>query len=388
MEHTTDDGAGALYPAPRGARAPAMSWPMLGLQFLLGVGVGVGGIMLADRLSGGLDGRTLAAVLVALPVAGWLQLLLHEAGHALAGLLVGRRFVGAGVGPLRLERGQGTWMLRWGGGVGGIGGFAAMLPRGPEGRIAAAVVLFAGPLANLLAAGLAAYALARLDAPGLVPGAALAATAVAGTLLGVANLLPFRSGGWSSDGQGLLDLARGGVVWQVAQAQQLVVAAAMAGVRPRDWPAGPLAHAHALPVHLQGAAQSLHMSMALDRGDMDTANATAHALAALWPDAPDGQRQGLALMLASYAARCGDAELLAAWRPHCEGGMLDLMPYRLWLDAEAALLAGEPAAARALVRDARDALPRVHDRSGALVLGEWLDALQERLQLHDGNHSH
>src|SRR5690606_35515787 len=146
MEHTTDDGAGALYPAPGGARAPAMSWPMLGLQFLLGVGVGVGGIMLADRLSGGLDGRTLAAVLVALPVAGWLQLLLHEAGHALAGLLVGRRFVGAGVGPLRLERGQGTWMLRWGGGVGGIGGFAAMLPRGEADRNATAVGAFYRPL--------------------------------------------------------------------------------------------------------------------------------------------------------------------------------------------------------------------------------------------------
>ncbi len=391
MEHTSGSDAQALYPAQPGARAESTSWLTLGLQFLLGVGVGVGGIMLADRVTGGLDGRTMAALFVALPLALWVQLLLHEAGHALAGLLVGRRFVGAGVGPLRLERGDGAWTLRWGGGISGVGGFAAMLPRGPEGRGAAAVVLVAGPLANLLAAGLAAFALARLEAPGMVSGAALGASAVAGTLLGVANLLPFRSRGWNSDGRGLLELMRGDSVWRVTQAQQLVVAAAMAGVRPRDWPADPLAQAHEVPAPLQAGAHSLRMSMALDRDDMATARDAALALAALWPGTPDGQRQGVALMLASYAARGGDAALLAAWRPHCEGGMLDLSPYRLWLDAEAALLGGDHDAARVLVRQAREALPRVHDRSGVVVLGDWLDALEQRsetLQLRNGNRSH
>lgn len=377
----SNEGAQALYPAEGGARAPSTSWRVLGLQFLLGVGVGMGGIMLADRLTDGVGGGMLVAVLVALPFALWLQVLLHEAGHALAGLLVGRRFVGAGLGPLRLERGDGAWMLRWGGGIGGIGGFAAMLPRGPEGRRAAAVFLLGGPLANLLAAALAAFALARLEAPGLVAGAALGASAVAGCLLGVANLLPFRSRGWSSDGQGLLELVRGGSTWRVMQAQQLVMAAAMAGVRPRDWPAAALAQAHAAPAALQAATQCLRMSMALDRNEMASAHDAALALAVLWPGTPDGQRQGVAVMLASYAARRGDAALLAAWRPHCEGGILDLSPYRLWLDAEAAMLAGDHAGARKLAGQARDALPRVHDRSSVVVLGEWLDALEQRLDV-------
>src|SRR5690606_344027 len=94
---------------------------------------------------------------------------------------------------------------------------------------------------------------------------------------------------------------------------------------------------------------------------------------------PDGQAQGLAVMLATYAARTGDRALLAAWRPLCEGGLMDLHPQRLWLDAEAARLDDEPDKARDFAAQARAAVPRIHDRSGQLVMGEYLDQLEQRI---------
>lgn len=365
----------ALYPATSSPAAARTSWRALGVQFVLGVLFGLGFVSLADRLGNLLDGFSLVAMLLAFPVAFWLQLLVHEAGHALGGLLAGRRFVGAGAGPFRLERGEGRWMLRWGGGVRGIGGFAAMLPARSEGRLASAVFLLGGPLANLATAVLAAVALASLQAPGPYMTAVLGSFAFAGGLLCLANLVPFSSSGWSSDGRQLVELVRGGPAWRATRAYQSILAAAMAGIRPRDWPIGTLAEAQDAPAGLEGPLQVLRMSMALDRDDRADADEAAAALAALWPGAADGQRQGIALMLASYAARCGDASLLAAWRPHCEGGLLDLTPYRLWLDAESALHAGDPDAGRSLLAQARDALPRVHDRSSQQVLGEYLDGL-------------
>lgn len=380
MQHASETTQHALYPQLLASKLAPASWWALGVQLLLGMAAGAGFIMLAERMTSGIDGPALLALLLALPVAFWVQMLVHEAGHALAGLLVGRRFLGAGVGPLRLERGDGTWMLRWAGGIRGIGGFAAMLPTGPERRAAAAVVLLGGPLANLVAAGLATLVLMTLEAPGLPGVAALGSSILAGALVAAVNLLPFRSKGWHTDGQQLRELLRDGSTWRVMQAQQLVVAAAMAGIRPRDWPAAALDAPADVPDPLRLSARCLCMSAALDRNDMATAGDSAAALAALWPGSPDGQRQGVAVMLASYAARVGDAALLAAWRPHCEGGMLDLSPYRLWLDAEAAALAGDAAAAQALVTRARAALPRVHDRSGATVLGEYLGELEGRLE--------
>lgn len=378
---------GPLYPrdaAPVDATAkPARThWPMLLLQFVLG---GIGGFALIagfDRLVGDVSLPLLGLALVMLVAMLWMQVLVHEAGHAIAGLANGRVLVAAGVGPLRLERGVGGWQLRWGGGVQGIGGFAAMLP--PHGRRESrrqlAAFMLGGPLANLLCGAAALAVLLAGPAVGDVATIALATTALCGIVLGVVNLLPFQSHGWYSDGHGLRELARDTPLVHAMRGQQDALALALAGVRPRDWPDGLLGEVpDAMPASAAAALHTLHMGRALDRDDWPAAHATALTLAGLYPGLPDGQRQGIATTLAAYAARTADAELLAAWRPLCEGGLLDLGPYRLWLDAEAAAMAGDSAAARALSAQARDAMPRIHDRAGALVMAEYLDRLDGRL---------
>jgi hypothetical protein len=377
-------GGEALYPRPAApAEKPKKTpWPLLALQFGLG---GVGGFALmgwVDRLVEIPSLASLVGSLVLVLAMLWLQIVVHEAGHAIAGRLVGRRLVAAGVGPLRLECGVGGWQLRWGGGVQGLGGFAAMLPARDtrETPRQMATFLLGGPLANLLCAAVAGAVLWAAPPDNGMATVALAATAFGGVLMGVVNLLPFQSSGWYSDGHGLRELTRNTPLVHAIRGHQDALALSMAGVRPRDWPAELVADVpDTLPDSGAAALHILRMSRALDCDDWPMAHATASALVDLYPRMPDGQRQGVAATLAIYAARTADAALLAAWRPLCEGGLLDLAPYRLWLDAEAAAMAGDTATARALSAQARGAVPRIHDRAGAVVMGEYLDRLDRRL---------
>jgi hypothetical protein len=231
---------------------------------------------------------------------------------------------------------------------------------------------------NLIAAAMAFGLWQLLSQPASLLGVMLVCTVVTGLLLGVVNLLPFRAEGWSSDGHTLWQLLRNSSAWRVSQAQQMSVAAAVAGVRPRDWPGAMDDVPEDVPVQLRMAGHSLRLSAALDGADMRVAADAALGLAETWPQLSDGQRQLAAINMATYAARTHKAALLAAWRPLCDGGMMDLSPYRLWLDAETAAMAGDAEKARALVVEARAALPRVHDRSSQAVLAGYLDELEGR----------
>lgn len=373
----------ALYPRSDGRPRPDRSARLaLAAQFLAGaLGGGLLAVFTVSQL--GKDSLAASAALFALCVVLlWAQVLLHEAGHALAGLATGRQLIGAGVGPLRLERGSGGLRMRWARSVRGIGGFAALLPvngRG-ESRLAEAVYLLGGPAANLVAAAaaLAVLLLARPD--GTVAQVALASTAFSGVLIGAINLVPFRSQGWRSDGLGLLGLVRDTPESQLGRMQQRAVSLSLAGIRPRDWPLAQLQVPEGVPFDVATTAHVLRLSWALDRGDDAAAAEAALALAAAYPKAPDGRRQGIALMLAIHAAQSArDAALLAAWRPLCEGGLLDTTAYRHWLDAEAAAMRGDGEAARAFAAQARAALVRVHDAASVTVLRERLDGLDARL---------
>lgn len=373
---------GPLYPAARSPVAPPSANGRLALviQALVGAVGCFFGLQWLDSHVGGLDLALLVIGLGALVVVTWLQILVHEAGHALAGALVGRRFAGAGIGPLQVDRGAGGRLtFRWTRSIRGIAGYAVMMPRARESRRRAAAFILGGPLANLACAAVAFGLWHRLADPAPLVLVVLLATGVVGLVLGVLNLVPFHNQGWSTDGHSLLQVWSKPQHWQAMQAMQLALAAAMAGVRPRDWPGVPAVGLDDLPPPLQAGVQVARLSRALDSDDVDTARAAATTIAGLWPAMPDGQAQGMAVMLATYAARTGDRALLAAWRPHCEGGLMDLGPYRLWLDAEAASLDGDRPKTRDLTAQARAALPRIHDRSGQLVIGEYLDQLEQRI---------
>lgn len=371
-----------LMPAPQVASTSKSSWPML-LQFLAGGAFGLGAAHLASRFGdlAGIDG--FVGMLVGLAIGSWLQTVLHEAGHAIAGRLAGMRLVAFGLGRWRWMRGQSGWHRPPGKAVAGIGGFAAMLPEAGRTPGSGGYGLFmaGGIIANLLASLL--LWLAMRWTSGWLTGL-LAGIAMIGMLMAVVNLVPWRTrSGWQTDGYKLLDLWRRPEHFRAALALQQAAQLQMSGVRPRDWPAQLEPR---LPATLSsddpdgGLRLLMRMGWACDRGDLQ---AWAQA-ARLGPRAhavlPEGLRAYAAISMASYAALVQrDARLLDAWRPLCEDAVLPSAATLHWLDAESAWLRGDADAARAQIAAARQALDKALDAVSQLQLGEFLDALQARL---------
>ncbi|WP_149195703.1 hypothetical protein [Luteimonas suaedae] len=382
--------AALLPPAPPAAthaRPPArrfLRW-LVSMAAFAGAGmvVGFAAAHAGARLGADLLPSPGWAVLAGFVLATWPNIVLHEAGHAAAGLARGMRALAFGVGPYRIERGAGGWRFRRGGGVRGISGFAALLP-GDErgfGRIDQAIFLAGGPLANLITAALGLIAAALLA--GSAWAAAAQGAAYSALLIGAVNLVPFQSKGWRSDGRGLLDLLRATSDAALQQQINRIMALSLAGVRPRDWPEAllPTVVDDAPAPVLAIVCRLLRLSRACDQRDASAARDCAEVLGARFWEAPEALRPNIAVSLAGYAAvMLEDGALVAAWRPWCEGGLLDLSPYRAWLDAEHAALSGDAAGARRHLETARTRLDRVQDAASLAVLGEHLDALAARLQ--------
>jgi hypothetical protein len=380
----------ALYPPPAPPAAPGRSGlkrlPGVLLYFAAGGAVGWLAARAGVRFASALPDLSMGWLLLAAGLTVWPHIVLHEAGHALAGLARGMRPVAFGIGPLRWDRGGSGWRFRRSTGIAGISGFAALLPVGQRGlsRADQALYLLGGPLANLATAALA-FALAGAAGEARVAASWLAGAGISALLLGAVNLLPFHSKGWRSDGRGLLDLLRRSPDAALQQRIHQVLALHMAGVRPRDWPEAlipaPVTTADASPSPMLAAnADLLRLSWAMDRGDAATAEAAAVRATAALHALPEAFRPHLATALAGHAARAlRDPVLLAAWRPLCEGGITDLGVVRAWLDAELAVLSAD-GEARARIDTARAALDRAPDPVTALLLAEYLDDLDRRLR--------
>jgi len=385
-------GRAALMPPDPDADASARGARQGRLRFAL--------YLLAGGVVGALGaafGRSLAAsqpdwpwpsvsvplALLAALLTLWPNIVLHEAGHAVAGIARGLRPVAFGIGPLRWERGRSRWRFRRGGRIGGLAGFASLLPEGERGlsRLDQMVYLAGGPIANLATAALAFAWLPLADGSPRLAGA-LFGTGAGAAFLGLLNLVPFHSQGWRSDGRGLLDLLRRTPEGALQQRIHHLLALNMAGVRPRDWPAALLPDPVDAPSSPMLAVNGdlLRLSWAMDRDDGEAAVAAARRATVAFATLPDAVRPHAAVALAGHAARhLRDPGLLAAWRPLCEGGVTDLSLLRAWLDAEHAALSGRAEDARTAVAAARHLLDRAPDPVTAQLLGEYLDDLDCRL---------
>lgn len=374
--HADDAPIADLMPpdalAPR--RKSRRAWLVFPFWLVVGgiVGANVGSSLREYRLP------HLLALFAALILCAWLHLLIHEAGHVLAGLLRGMKVFAVGIGPLRLERTVAGWRVRRTRGIAGIGGFAAMVPAPGHaaGKADHAIYLLGGVTANLVAA--AAMIPAALSEHWSMAVAWLFIGV--GVLYGVINLLPFRSGGWRTDGLNLLALWRNPREAVLHRQIQAIVGSALAGARPRDWPVDMLPTTQPTDdAVMRRSALLLRLSWALDAGERDASSDAARQLATRYADAPDGVRQNVAIMLATYAAQHARSDvLLAAWLPLSEGSIFGLDAQRHWLRAELASLRGCVADAMSESALARTALRHVHDEGSRRQLVDYLDALDTR----------
>ncbi len=309
---------------------PAKSWKKpLALMALLGGGAAfgyvVGGsVARLDGLRARLDALS-AWDLLALPILFLAVIAVHEAGHLLAGLRQGMRFLLYVVGPFGWVRGGDGVRFRWFFNLGTIGGLAATLPN-PERALAAQMkpVVLGGPLASLLLAAVAFAVSAgtedRLSAYAL-------ATGLMSALIFAATALPFRAGGFMSDGMQWLSYRRGGQDVERRARLTALMGMSLAGTRPRELDAALLQQAQAtageeilcdMGVWLYSYAQ------ALDQGDIEAAGAWSERMAAALDGYADGFRQAVAIELSIfeslYRRRANEAR---QWLQRAKGGVVD-----------------------------------------------------------------
>ena len=148
-----------------------------------------------------LAGGSLLPFLVLLPLAVlatvYSAILIHELGHILGGILVGFRFSSLRVSRIQIDRPFKLSLYR--GKNAGASGWARMFPTKTD-HLAwrAFVMIFAGPAANLLTVSV----LLLFPAGGPL----VAWFFTSSLIMGLINLLPFRSGAYHSDGSRILML--------------------------------------------------------------------------------------------------------------------------------------------------------------------------------------
>lgn len=371
--------ADALWP-PRESPAVPTAGPAAASRLPLVVGAAVGVVLGVLIARGALPWGAAALGIGALGVilALWPQLLLHELGHLALGRLVGLRAVLVGLGRWRWERGAQGWRRYRGSAVTGLGGFALMLPpQGRLGRAALAAYALGGALANLGAA-LACIALLGMVPPGSWWAPLLAGAALAGALLAVINLIPFRHHGWSTDGMLVREMVLNDASGRARLATLRVLGLGYAGVRARDWPTArlPLAEVPEDPM-LHSTLHAIHLAVALDTQQRPSADVHARALCRGFPELPPAVRGPVAVALGEYLAlQRRDPARLAAWLPHCADGLFDLGAQRAWLRAELRCLEGDAARAREDIATARAGCVGLSDRASAQRLQQRLDALE------------
>ncbi len=322
----------------RGSKA----WKRLVAAALLpGAGALLGFGLARLALDADVDAPSLRALggwdLLALPLLGLLVIAVHEAGHLAMGMGRGMRFLMFIAGPFGLVASSDGVRFRWFFNLGTMGGVAAALPD-PARPLAPQMMpmVLGGPLASLLlAAGALAIAWAsdgRLAAYALVTG-------LLSLAIFTVTALPFRAGGFMSDGMQWLAYRRGGAEVELRARLTALMGQSVAGTRPRDLDIDTLR----LAQNQAGGDDVLRAvgtwfysyTVALDNGDVEAAAGWLDRMSEVLEQYPQGFRQGICIELAIFEAMYRQrADVARDWLMRSRGGIVDASRRHL---AEAAL---------------------------------------------------
>jgi len=177
----------------------------------------------------------IAGLVVGITLAVFVQLVIHEAGHLVFGLLSGYRFGSFRIGSFMWMKEEGELRLKRLT-IAGTGGQCLMSPPDMvDGELPVVLYNLGGPLMNVLAG--AVFLLLRFplrEHP--IPGAILLLLGVSGFILAATNGIPMRMGTIDNDGYNAFALTRDPearrAFWVLMKAQEQTVR----GVRLRDMP--------------------------------------------------------------------------------------------------------------------------------------------------------
>lgn len=371
---------------PQPPKVPEWRRPVVWMQAV--IGTVFGGLLMFMALSTvrNFGAWEAVALCMALPVILWLQILAHEAGHAVAGLMAGHRVLAVGIGPLKAERGRGSWRIRWSGHLRSIAGFVLLLPRtAAPSRWESTAYLLGGPLANLLVAALAVpWAMPDPGQATTIGHAVARIVAGTGVMVGVINLMPFLVGGWSSDGRQLFKLWQGSEEARAMSFLGQLGALYSTGIRPKDWPMSSMADVRLdeLPQSIADALAQCRLYKAIDERQLNTREAltAAQALASGFWRGPEVTRPTKALVLSRWLLESGgDLTNAQAWSELAEGGLLDQSGELAALRAKMALRNGSLLEAEHHHKEAVALRHRVQEGAGLTMFDEDLAMIGAQL---------
>lgn len=185
---------------------------------------------------------TLIAILFLIIPAFFVVIAFHEAGHAFAGTKVNFDFRMYVVGPFLWTKEQNQWIFNWNKNVNTAGGLVVCLPTDNYNlNKRFAIYAAGGPLASL---GLTLIAfLLFLTFNDLNPDKHIALEitaslflliAVFSLLIFIVTVVPFHTGGFSSDGARILRILKGGEAAKFEMLMLKIIANTTSGVRPKN----------------------------------------------------------------------------------------------------------------------------------------------------------
>ncbi|HEY0068616.1 MAG TPA: hypothetical protein VGE04_01460 [Chloroflexia bacterium] len=173
------------------------------------------------------------AFLIVIVALIWLETVVHELGHLVAGWLVGFRFVMVTVGKLKLRATGAGLRLQFTDKTDIQSGSALMVPTTLHNLRARWLVMTVGGMAGNLLLGCCFFGWMLAD-PGGMRGWLPFASGLS-FVLGLLNLLPLKVNGFNSDGAYLQVLLRGGPKAERFCYLTMITGASRMGRRPRDW---------------------------------------------------------------------------------------------------------------------------------------------------------
>jgi hypothetical protein len=254
----------------------------LSILISLAVGAALGfaiGSMISDISNGESSAMSKTAeiglMLVALALGAYLQIILHEAGHLVCGLLSGYNFVSFRIGSLTLLKDENGKLRFKRFKVAGTGGQCLMSP--PEGitidKLPTSLYNAGGVLMNLLCATVSLLLLLFCDNMHFFIKYLLATTVVTGYAFALLNGIPLKFSGVSNDGYNLLYIKRNNQSLKGFQSQLIINEKLQNGTRLSQMPdnlfdlGGEIDYSDPM----QANVEIMRVSRVMDQGDMEQA---------------------------------------------------------------------------------------------------------------------
>lgn len=308
-----------------------------------------------------------------------LVLAIHELGHLAGAFSRGMKFLLFVVGPFQWMQSPDGIRFSLVFNLGSFGGMAAALPN-PNREFAPQMKRLAigGPLASLVLAILCiAVGLLLSGKPAFyfhfIGGFSF--------LIFLVTALPFRAGGFMSDGMQLLELMRGGRAVEERQTIINLMMQSMAGLRPRDLDQATIARIlgfESLDPMRQVISRFYAYISALDRGESEQAAQYIEWIAEHIEQYPQGFRQSMTLEICLHHVLQGRLEEARQWMKKSSGGLVD-PSRRAFIEAEMALLEGDKTRAAAALAKARKLTRRNYDNGMRIMTEEQILQAEAKL---------